>query len=365
MSSTELSILDLIIEVAFDSDNGETSAYLNREAVASETYDGRLKRVHTYKYNESFSPKFTFTKRGFGSFTMDEVRLVLKWLTSTSQTALLDVYYTHNDSSETVDWSAIGGWTEINTYKLGNNRTIGITAKFEAITPYAMSDLQTSTKDISENAFKPILIDTDDHKPVYPRITIQQKGLIVTIANGTTYNVHSDMVPNTVYYNGSKYYWKTVEVSKVSSKTKPDYDLVEVVVDHAYDTDNDTWENGKLYYYPTTATYYWIDPYCFHESNVNPGLNTTSVRIINTHKDNLDSYEKPIPVVIKNNTSTEKIILDGANQIVSSSNTGRIFGDDFVDWRWLALYDGTNNIAVEGNCTVTLEWREVRKVGEW
>ena len=52
MESVELPI-DLIIEVAFDSDNGETSAYLNRDAVASEMHDGRYKRVHRYKYSES------------------------------------------------------------------------------------------------------------------------------------------------------------------------------------------------------------------------------------------------------------------------------------------------------------------------
>jgi hypothetical protein len=69
-------------------------------------------------------------------------------------------------------------------------------------------------------------------------------------------------------------------------------------------------------------------------------------------------------LVIKNNTGSEKIVIDGANRIISSSNTRRIFGDDF-NWKWLEMYDGTNEIIVEGNCTVTLEWREVRKVGEY
>jgi hypothetical protein len=69
-------------------------------------------------------------------------------------------------------------------------------------------------------------------------------------------------------------------------------------------------------------------------------------------------------MIVKNNTSNEKVIVDGANQIVSSTSTKRIFGDDF-NLVWLPLYDGKNELTVEGNCTVTLEWREVRKVGEY
>jgi hypothetical protein len=68
-------------------------------------------------------------------------------------------------------------------------------------------------------------------------------------------------------------------------------------------------------------------------------------------------------VIVKNNTGTEKIVLDGANKIVSSNRTRRVFGDDF-NLQHLELYDGKNEITIEGNCEVTLEWREARKVGE-
>jgi hypothetical protein len=257
--------LDLIIEVAFDGDNGETSTYLNREAVVSETYDGRYKRVHGYKYSESFSPKFTFMKKGFADFTMDEVRLVLKWLTSTSQTAVLDVYYTHNDIVKVVDWSAIGGWTEISTYKIANNRTVGIVATFEAITPYAMSDIWSFTKPVNKTSFDPIIIDTDDNQPIYPRVTIKSFGTDIEFTNKHTY------------------------------------------------------------------------------------------------LDNPQTYKS---IALTNNTSSEEIIIDGANKIISSSNTKRIFGDDF-NWKWFELYDGENAITVEGNCEVTIEYRTVIKCGEY
>jgi hypothetical protein len=264
ISSEELNVIDLIMCVAFDSDNGETSSFLGREAVASESYDGRYKNVTRYKYNELFSPRFTFLKKDFGNFTMEEVRQVLKWLTSLDTASLLNVYY---DDSEVVSWSAVGGWTEINTYKLANNRTVGITAVFEAVTPYALSDLYTATKTITATDNKlTINIDTDDNKPVYPRVTIRTNGNDIKFINK-----HTD------FFNKSKSY--------------------------------------------------------------------SSLEVIN-------------------NASGETVTVDGANQIIKTSLNKRIFGDDF-NRVWLELYDGKNELTVEGNCTVTLEWREVRKVGEY
>jgi hypothetical protein len=257
------------MEVSFDSDSGETSTYLNREAVVSETYDGRRKHVGRYKYNELFSPKFTFVKKSFGDFTQDEVRQVLKWLTSKDTTAVLDVFYDHVDDSEIVDWSAIGNWTEISTYKLGNNRTVGIVATFEAITPFAMSDIHTKTISSPTDNKITINIDTDDNQPVYPRIKIKQNGV------------------------------------------------------------------------------------------------AGDVKIINQHYDFFNKASTPVVMTVKNNTSTETIVIDGANKIITSTNTHRIFGDDFVNWVWLPLYDGKNELTVDGNCTIDLEWREVRKVGEY
>lgn len=359
--SNELNIPDLIMCVAMDSDNGETPSFLNREAVSSESHDGRYKRIHSFKYTETFAPKFTFFKNNFSNFEMDEVRIVLKWLTSKDTTALLEAYY---DDSNIVTWASIGGFVEPQTYKLANNRTIAITAVWDSISPFALSDLYTITKTISSAANNKITIeiDTDDNKPVYPRITIEHKGSVVRIPSGTAYNALSDMVENTAYFNGTTYYWKSAE--KTNSTTKPNYNWEVVEVDGDY-TDKDTIEKNKIYHYKESGKYYWIDPYYFHSSTTNPNLSTTSVRFRNTHTDFFNQSKVLEPVVVKNNNTTEIVTLDGANKIISSNSVNRIFGDDFVDWQWLELYDGKNEIAIEGNCEVTLEWRCVRKIGEW
>jgi hypothetical protein len=209
-----------------------------------------------------------------------------------------------------------------------------------------------------------IEIDTDDNKPVYPRITIQQKGIVVNTLFGTTYNIYSDMVPNTVYYNGATYYWKSDIASLCVGTTKPNYDWETVSVAAAYTTE-DVIENKKIYYYSSDKKYRWIDPYTFKSSTENPKLSTTGVKITNRPYDLFNKALTPISMAIKNNTSSEKVIVDGANKVISTSSTRRIFGDDFIDWAWLPLYDGRNEITIEGNCEVTFEWREVRKVGEY
>lgn len=321
--SNELNIPDLVMCVAMDSDNGETPSFLNREAVSSESHDGRYKRIHKFKYTETFAPKFSFFKKDLSNFEMDEVRATLKWLTSKDTTALLEVYY---DDSNVVSFASIGGFIDLQTYKLANNRTIAITATWDSISPFALSDLYTVTKTIvspTDNKIT-INIDTDDNKPVYPRVTINHgyngtPHTIVRIPDGTVYTTTSDMVPNTVYYNGATYYWKTPE------------------------------SDDKVY---------------FHSSTTNPNLATTSVKFTNTHTDFFNQKETLPSVIVKNNNSTEQIVLDGANKIVSSSSVRRIFGDDF-NWQWLELYDGKNEIIIEGNCEVTLSWREARKVGEY
>lgn len=359
--SNELNMPDLITCVALDSDNGEVGTYLNREAVTSESHDGRYKRIHSFKYTETFAPKLTFIKKDFGNFEMDEVRTVLKWLTSKDTTALLETYY---DDSNVVSWASIGGFVDLQTHKLANNRTIAITATWDSISPFALSELYTVPKTIDGTTTFTINIDTDDNKPVYPRITIQHKGVVISIPAGTTLNMYSDMIPNSVYHNGSTYYWKSDESALVTGATEPNYGWPKVTIDTTYNATDEIKED-TVYYYTSDQKYRWIDPYTFKSSTSNPNLTTTGVKITNRHYDFFNQPSPPVVMTVKNNTATETVVVDGANQIISSTNTKRIFGDDFVNCTWLPLYDGKNELTVEGNCEVTLKYREVRKIGEY
>ena len=325
---------DVLVDVAFDSDSGEMSAYLNRESVASESYNGTLKRVSNYKYSEVYSPKFTLVKEDFSDFTMQEQRKILSWLTSSSTPKFLTAYY---DDSEVVSFEILGAPTEINTYKIANGRTVGITFTYESVTPYALSALQTITKDVSSPSDNTIIInlETDDpENAVFPKVTIQQKNTIVV-------NVNRKMIDNNKW----------------------------IVED---------WLDGTVYYYDAIGEYYYNDHR--EDGSVVPtattikptSIETTSVLITNTHTD-IYGNTNIITTKIINNIGGETVTLDGANKVISSSNTTRIFDEDFygsfndsfVHWNWLPLYKGKNEIKVVGNCTLTISYRYPIKCGEY
>lgn len=303
--------LDLIVDVAFDSDSGDSNTFLNREAVANESYDGKFRRVHQYKYKDVFAPVFTFVKRDFTEFTFDEQRKVLAWLTSKSTASFLSVYY---DDSDVITWEALGGWTEIKTFKNANNRTIGVVAVFEATTPWALSPIKSTTQTITKPGFINMRVDSDCFENlIYPRITIQQNGLVIELNSAPSEEFQ--YIDNTTYKyinNGNYVYtWKT------PSDTVP------------------------------------------QSSEVDPNLETTSVTLMNVYDSSNIST-----TTVKENKGDETIVIDGANQIISSSSPHRIFGDDF-NWDWPYLSSGQNTFMVIGNCTITFEWREPIKCGEW
>ena len=304
---------DLMTCLSFDSDSGDTETYLSREAVSSESYRGDFRRVHNYKYQDVLSPQITFIKEDFGDFSLDESRKVLKWLTSKDTTSFLTVYH---DDSEVISYEILGGFTEINMHKSGSGRVVGITATFESVASWAFSPLYTITKDVSSPTDNTITInlETDDSMPVYPRITIKQDD---------TTNI--------------------------------------IAIDHKMgDTDN--WVEGSVFKY--NNDYYWIDADGIkHTSATNTsGFDTTSVSIRNVHTD-YKGVIRTFDALVKNNIKSEKVVLDGANRIVSSSST-RIFGDDF-SWNWTPLYEGKNELSFVGNCTVTIEYRTPIKCGEF
>ena len=330
---------DLIACLSFESDDGEVNSFLTREAVASESYRGEFKRIHQMKYTETFTPKFTFIKEGFEDFTTEEIRRVLRWLTGGANASFLTVY---KDDSNVVHFEILGAFSNVSLYKLGNGRCVGFVAEFTSTHPYCWSQLYTVTKDVS-SPISTFIVNSDEERVIYPRITIQQNTSVI------------------------------------------------VPVDHAIISNNkwiddEDWVDGTVYYYAGASTYY----YNKHNNDgstvptatsVNPvNQNTkTSVIIKNIYVDT-NGQTQVAKTVIANNTVGEKVVIDGANRVVSSwylgtdATTGqtntwiqdksRVFGDDF-NWSWLSLYNGENKIEVIGNCTVTLEYREIRKIGEY
>ena len=325
---------DLCCQLSFDDNSGEVSTFLSREAVASETYRGEIQKVSSYKYTDVLAPTITLTDKDFGEFDLDRQRKIMRWLTSKNVPSFITIYH---DDSNVVSYEILGAFTEISTYKNGSGRVIGFTAVAKSISPFAYSALQTITKTITgttNNTFN-IEIDSDEEESeICPRITIQQNSDVVVYVDHTM-------------INGDKW------------------------------INNDEWLDGVVYYYSDEKMYYYQRHYIEIDSDgntreksiptatqTNPITTDTKTGVIirNTYADNND-ISHVTTLRIANNTANEKVIIDGANNVVSSSATSRILGDNF-NWEWLPLYNGKNTIEIIGNCTVTFEYRTVVKCGE-
>lgn len=323
---------DLCCQLSFDNSTGETSTFLSREAVASETYRGEIQRVSSYKYTDVLAPTITLIDKNFGDFDLDRQRKILKWLTSKHTPSFMTVFH---DDSGVVSYEMLGNWTEINTYKLGSGCVVGFQCVFSSISPYALSPLYTCSRSVSNPANQKFTldIDTDEiEKAIYPRVTIQQNNSVVVYVDHPM--IVNGMWVDTDYIDGTVYYYEEAQ--------------------------NPDGTTGAYYY-----NQYVNESIIATVSYDNPVTANTKTSVI-IKSVNTDEYGKVRTsyLRIKNNTAGETIVLDGANKVVSSSNTKRVFGNDFMDWAWLPMYNGKNEITVIGNCNITIEYREIRKIGE-
>lgn len=305
---------DTYTELSFDSDNGQIGTWLSREAVSSETYNGAMRRVHSYKWNEVLTPTITFIKEDYGEFTPEENRKFLKWITGKPTTGVLSVY---TDDSEAIEWELIGNFTSVEQYKLSNERVVGYVCTFESCTPWALSPVRTIIQTVDTPSTFTINCETDcPNDIIYPKITITEGNSFVVQADAelgskfqtNTSLIPAEYVPGTVYaYNNRWWYVDGSGVMKGDSERPAKWDATSVVIENL-----------------TTKT------------RTQVGMNVLG----------------------------EIITLDGANQIIASDrNTGRIFGSDF-NWQWVPFVEGENQIKIIGNCTVKFEYREPIKTGD-
>jgi hypothetical protein len=338
---------DLLCDLAFDSDEGESSSYLNREAVASETYNGTLRRVHNYKYSEIYAPTVTLVKNDFSDFNETEVRRILGWLTSSNTPKFLTAYY---DDSEVVSFEILGAPTDITLYKIANNRIVGIVFVFESSAPYAFSAIKTVEKDITTPQTFTISCNSDELGAlVYPKVTITQSNNLVVQANKVMTDREEHII-GTVYQYENMFYWiaptlfSEAESYEANTTYYIDNNGIKVEANPQPTAENFT---SKIYYIKKK------DELMVRSVN-DSGFDTTGVSI-----ENITTNSK---TTVGGNISQEIVILDGANRVVAANRENRIFGNDF-NWQWMPLTPGENTITVTGSCTIKFEWREPRKVG--
>lgn len=297
---------NLLCDVAFDSDNGEVPSGLNREIVTSDNYNGKFKYATGAKYNEVLAPQITLIKDDYSDLSLSEQRQIFSWLTSKNAPSFMDFYYGDDDTA--IVYSLLGMPTEIEAYKLANNRTVGVIFTFETVSPFAFSPLYTKTVEVKEPAKISITSYSDDLDTfVYPKITVEPLGKVISIDSKDFFV--DNYISGTVYKYDGKFYWKNEAETKTAQNS---------------DTSGIT----------TTGVYL---------KNETTGSDATCIGGVGMD---------------------EIITIDGMNKVLSSSNADRVLGSNF-SWKWLGLQHGVNQIKIVGNCKVTLEWRDPMKPGQW
>ncbi len=367
---------DVTTHLAFDSDNGGTSSFLNRDSVHSEHYDGSYRRIHSYKYNDVVTPTFTFIKQNFEDFTPEENRRMLSWLTASDKPGLLKVY---QDDSNVLSYQLFGNFTETEVYKLGNGRVVGYVATFESSAPYAYSrkfvypEVHVTATEINNNdetndylavsgtqTFN-ITCDSDEYnKLIYPKVTIVfDEGNIYFPTTTDPMASNFTMIPNVIYSYGDN---RCININQGDINDQGKFVLSKE------DLSDNTVASGNLvgnhYYFPKDRT---VRKVVVDSSGVNYTWKTVSIigaAITINNSYTLNGETVPKEVIVAGGAPGETIILDGTNKIISSatSNQLKIIGDDF-NWEWPSLITGENAITVTGNCKIKFEWLEPRKVG--
>ena len=340
---------DVIVGAAFDSDHGSTESFLVKESTSSNTYDGSKRNIHGYHYTDVMNVSFTLIKQDYTDITDSERRKIYAWLTGSNKVEELVIY---KDDSEVVAYRLMGNFTNIEHYKLGNGRDVGVVVTFEHIAPYAYSLPKSITKTITspETFLLECCMDVYE-KNLYPRITVTIGDSIFLPVDEDPSAPTFEMLENVAYeYNGNYYInigGQKHALSVTSNRIENQGTGPEIVNTYCLSTSDKTVYLGvKL-----DNDYGW-------QKLITVGA---GFEVQNTYYE--DGHDVTVKSTVADCFENEVITLDGDNRIISSSRTPmRVVGDSF-NWEWIYLVPGENQITISGDCIVTIEWVEPLKIG--
>ena len=369
---------DVTLHLSFDSENGASNSFLNREAISTEVYDGSRKFIHGSKYTDSATPRFTLIKKDFGDFTSKENRRILSWLTGNSKPAWLDVY---QDDSNVISYRYFCIPTTVEQYKLSNGRVVGYEFEIFSNAPYAWSrklvypEVYSTTEEISHNdetndylqvsgteSFS-VTCNTDEYnKLIYPKVVIDFKNKSdIYIPVNKKPEADDYMIPNAIYTfeeNSVQRQFISISAGNISERA---YIMSVNVNADLNGLHEEAVRQNIRYFHVVDGRDHTIRTIEDGEWKI---ITKTGAAIKINISYTFNGETKTKEIIIKGAALDEEITLDGTNKVISviPEDGVRIMGDDF-NWEWLPLAYGDNNITISGNCAVQIQWIEPRKVG--
>ena len=288
--------------VAFDPDDGLKETFLSMDPVQEDYHDGSRKYDYGAKYNTTANITITVIKHDHTTFSVLEIRDILKWLTGSQVTSWLEMY-----TDGVFQYAFLGRFTNAEQYKI-DARTIGLTLTFSSLTPWAFSDVQHFEHTFGKQLILENGILSDPTAP----LKINSKGVLAR-----------------------------------SVKAKDDFSFYP-------DSDGLLWLDN-------TAVLEIYNPTDDLESYLTLDIQLENTKGTNAFLKNQTLGEETVISGIEPN----EIVRLSAGQFITSSRPEKIFGDNF-NFVWPRLAPGMNEIIIGGGGSATIKFscRYPMKIGD-
>lgn len=284
------------IIVAFDADNGEHDTFLGMDQIYTESYNGTKRNLYGSKYNSVAAIDITFIKKDGSDFTMDENRMLLRWLTGRQTASWLDFYV-----GDTVVYSFYGSVSSVSQRKL-DARVIGMKVHFESIHPWAYSSMQTFNCHFGQAA-----LQINDEGYIFKGS--EESSLLEIDEEGILYNDSGTFTVTFSQEEDGTAYSDTAVNLNINNETDDLYTYINL--DVTLENDNST---------ELTVTNTYLSP----ETGENISEKTEIYGL-----------------------KTNEVVTLSAGQFIISDVPNKIFGDNF-NFVWPRLAPGENYITVDG-----------------
>lgn len=331
-----------LIICAFDADVGNTSAFLGMDSVYDDNAYTGVRYDYGAKYNEVANIRITLITFDGSDFSVERFRDVARWLSGATKSSWLDLYEGH-----ALAYSFFCKCVNIEHYKL-DGRTIGITATFESVSPWAYSPLQTITRQVvnrSLEEYKDSWEQRESYKELAEVLAGAEKHGWPIVINNLSDERYSYLYPNIEFSN------------KLVYKFTGDGETDKFVLRHRVPNITSVTVGGNEvddYFYKEGVIIFKEPPTHDAPICINGHFGETPLLILNKTTGEFTAIY---------NIAVDETITINSNQIIHSNKNSRIFGDDF-NFVWPRLVYGDNVITTAGTGTLKITYRYPVKIGD-
>lgn len=310
---------NLIVTHLDGGDSGEVDSFLGMDPIYTDSSDGTRRIDYGAKFNNVATPKITVIKQDGSNISVTEIEDCLKWLTGSRKVSPLNIMEHFEDNFICKDGSK--------SFILYNQA--------DMIYSVSVNGIQLSDEEWSYNS---------DDKSVTLLNTPANGDTVDVVYNKTKFSFIGRVTNVWHYKMDAKTVGLVIEFTSISPWAISPVQKITCDV-------TGTQSNPTLLVIPNMSDD--VDSYVYMKT-IYKNIGGSSLVLMNTTTgENTEIY----------NLLTDEIVTMAGNQIITSNNSSRIFGNDF-NFNFPRLAPGDNEFKVIGVGNITFEYTVPRKVGD-